>query len=81
MRAVVDSELDEARALAEAAPQGARETRLQRVVERLKARLEQYRLENEQLEEMLQAADARYSGAHWVDARLGYWHCCHFSRR
>lgn len=62
VRAVVDVELDEARALAESAPQGAREGRLQRVVERLKSRLEQYRVENQQLEEMLQAADARYTG-------------------
>lgn len=39
-----------------------RELRLQKVVERLKQRLEQYRAENEQLEEMLRVADAKAQG-------------------
>ncbi len=67
-RRVVEMELDEARALAEATTQGAsaREMRLQRVIERLKGRVEQYKQENEQLEEMLQTADAQKTGLRWV---------------
>ncbi len=39
-----------------------RELRLQQVVARLKQRLEQYKQENQQLEEMLRVADAKAQG-------------------
>lgn len=47
------------------APATQRELRLEKVVARLKQRLEQLRQENEQLEEMLQVADAKARGA-WL---------------
>ena len=61
MRAVLRDELNEARKLIGSVPAASqsREQKLAKMCEKLQARLQQYKMENEQLEEMLEAAETK----------------------